>query len=1112
MPHHAGCRHENNVVGRGLTAMLVAGLAVSAGGAQGSEPVRSTAAAAREARIAAQLASKPDVVPSLADWGTGLEAFDARVDPRAAGEEGHVWAGARASLAKWRASAAGVARADAAAKLAAATAGLRIDDHEVFGTPQWVASTRALLTGPSTEAPADVAAAFVHANSALFEIDALEIPAAKVTRDYVTRHNGVRHLTLQQQHAGLDLEGCELRANLTRDGRLINVSSSMLPRPAGGFDVGVFKLDAESAIVAAARHVGVVLGGPLMPEGDRQGVSERRHWKNPPELRADEPVRTERAYFAMSRDDIRAAWKVVIPVQGVGHCYDLIIDAADGSLLRRHNRLVFETTQPVTMRVFTSDSPAPMTPGLSAPTGVQAPFVERDLVTMQPAMVRDFSPNGWIDDNNSETVGNNAAAHLDLDANNVPDLPRPNGGAGRVFDFPFDPMLAPSTYRDAAVVQMFYLCNVFHDRLYALGFDEVSGNFQVSNFGRGGSLTPDSIQADVHDGNGLGGSVNNANFNGDASDGSSARVQMYLFNGSNPDRDGALDASIVHHELAHGLSIRLVGGMFNIQSRGMGEGWSDYFGLSLLARADHDVQRNFVTGGYATHQLGTPAYNNNYYFGIRRFPYSIDRAINPLTFADIDPGQYAIPANVPRSPLVNLAISPDASSVHNQGEVWCSALLDARALLWMRDGFSANELMMQLVVDGMKLGPGNPTFLQSRDAILQADLVNNASANYVPLWKAFAGRGMGASATSPGSSTTSGVSESFLPPFHALFEYPAGRPDRMTPGRTTSFTVRITGTQLTVTPGTARLVYSVNGGAETTAALVPTGTPDEYLATLPAEECLSIVRFAIVTDSTAGEWRDPPFGAALAQAITSAEQVIFDDFEEPGAWTVGPNTAASGIWVRVDPNGAVSAPENDFTPAPGTMCWVTGNAAAGAGNGSGDVDGGFTTLTSPVFDLSGYVDARVSYARWYSNGTGSNGFSDRFRIDVSVDDGANWVNAETVGPLEGPDTTPGWRQATWSLTGVGVTPTSQVRVRFIAEDSGAASVVEAAIDDFRIERVLCDTTCTADFNGSGELSLQDLFDFLGAYLGNDPRGDFNGDQTLSVQDVLDYLVAYFTGC
>jgi len=54
--------------------------------------------------------------------------------------------------------------------------------------------------------------------------------------------------------------------------------------------------------------------------------------------------------------------------------------------------------------------------------------------------------------------------------------------------------------------------------------------------------------------------------------------------------------------------------------------------------------------------------------------------------------------------------------------------------------------------------------------------------------------------------------------------------------------------------------------------------------------------------------------------------------------------------------------------------------------------------------------------------------------------------------------------------------------------------------------------CTADFNLSGTLSVQDIFDFLAAYFGNDPLADFNASGTISVQDIFDFLAAYFAGC
>ncbi len=54
--------------------------------------------------------------------------------------------------------------------------------------------------------------------------------------------------------------------------------------------------------------------------------------------------------------------------------------------------------------------------------------------------------------------------------------------------------------------------------------------------------------------------------------------------------------------------------------------------------------------------------------------------------------------------------------------------------------------------------------------------------------------------------------------------------------------------------------------------------------------------------------------------------------------------------------------------------------------------------------------------------------------------------------------------------------------------------------------------CPADFNNSGGLTVQDIFDFLAAYFASDPAADFNGEIGLTVQDIFDFLEGYFTGC
>src|SRR4029077_15149650 len=166
-----------------------------------------------------------------------------------------------------------------------------------------------------------------------------------------------------------------------------------------------------------------------------------------------------------------------------------------------------------------------------------------------------------------------------------------------------------------------------HDRLYQLGFTEAAGNFQSNNFGRGGAGN-DAVQADAQDGGGF----NNANFS-TPPDGSAGRMQVYVFNGSSPARDGDFDAEVVLHEYTHGLSNRRVGGGVGIsalQSAGMGEGWSDFYGLALLSEPGDDPGANTAAGGYATYQFFN--LTENYYYGIRRYPYSTNLSKNPLTF------------------------------------------------------------------------------------------------------------------------------------------------------------------------------------------------------------------------------------------------------------------------------------------------------------------------------------------------------------------------------------------------------------------------------------------------------------------------------------------------
>ncbi|MDH3649075.1 MAG: M36 family metallopeptidase [Saprospiraceae bacterium] len=214
------------------------------------------------------------------------------------------------------------------------------------------------------------------------------------------------------------------------------------------------------------------------------------------------------------------------------------------------------------------------------------------------------------------------------------------------------------------------------------------------------------------------------------------------------DLDSSLDNLIITHEYSHGLSIRLTGGSrvavcLNNEEQ-MGEGWSDYFGLMLTTDWDQ-------AAGNQRRGVGTYLVNQNKGgVGIRNFPYSTNMSINPVTYNDIR----------------------DFSIPHGVGSVWCSMLWDMTWEIIETEGVSTdiyhgkagNNVSVQLVVEGLKLQPCNPGFVDGRDAILQADSLLYGGRHQYAIWKAFARRGLGIGAhQNNANSTSDGISSFDLP-------------------------------------------------------------------------------------------------------------------------------------------------------------------------------------------------------------------------------------------------------------------------------------------------------------------------------------------------------------
>ncbi len=224
---------------------------------------------------------------------------------------------------------------------------------------------------------------------------------------------------------------------------------------------------------------------------------------------------------------------------------------------------------------------------------------------------------------------------------------------------------------------------------------------------------------------------NNANM-GTPPDGHSPTMQMYLFHADQgfplPSVNGGDDAEVVYHEYTHGLSNRLVlypdgtSGLSNQQGNSMGEGWSDWYAEDFLNNLGFKPD---------TATVGDVVMGEITFAGLLRFqpvdcPVGVS-APNCGGSPDAGPGGFTY------GDFGDVAGAPE---VHADGEIWLETLWQIRQTL----GAAVTEA---LVTRGMELSPPAPSFLDMRNAIIQADLVNFGGANETALWTIFAQRGMG---------------------------------------------------------------------------------------------------------------------------------------------------------------------------------------------------------------------------------------------------------------------------------------------------------------------------------------------------------------------------------
>ena len=588
----------------------------------------------------------------------------------------------------------------------------------------------ATLSFPQSDTPDNIARGFLRQHASLFALSEADIAdLAMVNED---NDRGTTFLRYVQTIDGIKVFEGEVQVVVNKNGEVLSVREGFL---VSGLPVKLKgAMSEKKGIAKAFEYAGTPVDDSFVETHRRATKGDMSRFANP--LAADNEEVLAELNVVRVGDAARLAWHVFAEV-GKNAWYEILVDAHTGELLLRHN-LYVEAAQG-TVYIEAPDKGA------------------RQLVSFVGDTVINTSA-GWMG-TSTVTTGNNVEAYLDTDANNSPDNNNGSGlsvghasSANQDFTFPFSTTVDPRTQQAAVVTNLFYYNNIMHDFSYGLGFTETARNFQTNNYGRGG-LGADSVRAEAQDGSG----TNNANF-ATPPDGQRPRMQQYLFTSPNPDRDSSMDGDVVFHEYGHGISNRLIGNgstaLSGTQSGAMGEGWSDYWAVTL--------NNDGAVGEYST---GNPN-------GIRRAPYSVPANSVHDTYADVCAG---------------------GCQVHRDGEVWAATLWDLRTQL----GAATTNL---LVLNGMKFTPTRPSFLNARDGILQADQNLNGGANRCAIWTVFARHGMGVSAVGNDGTTHT-----------AAFNVPSEC------GGSCSYSINPTGASYAAGGGTGSVTVTAGAGCSWTA-------------------------------------------------------------------------------------------------------------------------------------------------------------------------------------------------------------------------------------------------------------------------------------------------------
>jgi extracellular elastinolytic metalloproteinase len=393
---------------------------------------------------------------------------------------------------------------------------------------------------------------YIESQTEEWQLKPADVLDMRISDAYISKKKAARHVYVVQQYGGIDIHNAISSVHLNKEGEVIHANQRFVSNLVERVETFAPEISPSKAVQAVASHLGYSNFAPKTLKSDR---SQNTYLFDKGEVsRVDIPARLK--YLLTKDGKLRLVWDVELDELSAEDYWSIRVDAVTGQVLDVHSFTVkCQLTEGMYHRHESSciseakgdgyganakvaglDFHSLMPPAQAAtyhvfPFPAESPFHgERKYVSDQ--FNPEASPFGWHDTNGQPgaeftvTRGNNVNAWPARDNENSA-ANQPNGGPELNFDFPFDLSDEPDASIPFATVQLFYFNNMVHDILYAYGFDEVSGNFQQNNYGKGGAGN-DHVIARAQAGANAG-SVNNANFSTPA-DGGNGRMNMFVWN------------------------------------------------------------------------------------------------------------------------------------------------------------------------------------------------------------------------------------------------------------------------------------------------------------------------------------------------------------------------------------------------------------------------------------------------------------------------------------------------------------------------------------------------------------------------------------------------------